>query len=59
MSDLKNRVRIGISIDKELAYDLAQLSEQTMIPKSKLMDRGIELILQEKKYKRPKKDKKK
>ena len=47
MSDLKNRVRIGNAVDKELYKRLKLLSEKTMIPISKLLDRGIELVLKE------------
>lgn len=53
MSDLKNRVRIGNAVDKQLFEKLKQLSEQTMIPMSRLLDRGIELLLEE--YKKPSK----
>jgi hypothetical protein len=51
MSDLTTRVRIGNAIDKKLFEQLKQLSEKTMIPMSKLLDRGIELVLAE--YKKP------
>lgn len=51
MSDLKNRARIGNAVDKELFERLKQLSEETMIPMSKLLDKGIELLLEE--YKKP------
>ncbi len=51
MSDLKNRVRIGNAIDKELFQQLKKLSKETMIPMSRLLDRGIELVLEE--YKEP------
>lgn len=51
MPDLKNRVRIGNAVDKELFNKLKQLSEKTMIPMSRLLDRGIELVLKE--YQKP------
>lgn len=51
MSDLKNRVRMGNAVDKMLFEKLKQLSKDTMIPMSRLLDRGIELVLQE--YKKP------
>ena len=51
MSDLTTRVRIGNAVDKELFEKLKQLSEKTMIPMSKLLDRGIELVLKE--YEKP------
>ena len=47
VSDLKTRIRIGNAVDKELFEQLKQLSEKTMIPMSRLLDRGIELVLQE------------
>jgi len=51
MSDLKNRVRIGNAVDKKLFDKLKELSKETMIPMSKLLDRGIELLLEE--YEKP------
>lgn len=51
MSDLTTRVRIGNAVNKELFEKLKQLSEKTMIPMSKLLDRGIELVLKE--YEKP------
>ena len=51
MSDLTTRVRIGNAVNKELFEKLKQLSKETMIPMSRLLDRGIELVLQE--YKKP------
>lgn len=51
MSDLTTRVRIGNAVDKELFEKLKQLSETTMIPMSRLLDRGIELVLKE--YEKP------
>ena len=51
MSDLTTRVRIGNAVNKELFERLKQLSEETMIPMSRLLDRGIELVLQE--YEKP------
>lgn len=51
MSDLTTRVRIGNAVNKELFEKLKQLSEETMIPMSRLLDRGIELVLQE--YEKP------
>lgn len=44
---LKNRVQIGSSIDKELYLKLKELSTETMIPMSKLLDKGISLVLEE------------
>ena len=47
MSELVNRVRIGSAIDKELYSKLKELSNETMIPMSRLLDRAIELVLVE------------
>ena len=46
MSDLTTRKRISNSIDKELYTKLKKLSEETSIPMSKLLDKGIELVLE-------------
>jgi len=51
VSDLKNRTRIGNAVDKKLFERLKQLSKETMIPISRLLDRGIKLVLEE--YKKP------
>lgn len=53
MSDLKNRERYTTSIDIVLLNKLKNLSKETMIPMSRLLDRGIELVLEE--YKKPSK----
>lgn len=45
--ELKNRIRVSTSIDKELYDKFEQLSSNTMIPKSKLFDKAIELVLKE------------
>lgn len=47
MSDLTTRIRIGNAVNKELFEKLKRLSEETMIPMSRLLDRGIELVLKE------------
>jgi len=47
MSDLTTRVRIGNAVEKNLFEKLKQLSKDTMIPMSRLLDRGIELVLKE------------
>ncbi len=44
---LKNRTRISNAIDTELYNKLTQLSKDTMIPISKLLDKAIELVLRE------------
>ncbi|WP_300891572.1 ribbon-helix-helix domain-containing protein [uncultured Clostridium sp.] len=43
--DLKNRVRFSTSLDKDLAKRLEDLSITTRIPKSKLVDEAIEILL--------------
>lgn len=43
--DLKNRVRFSTSLDKDLAKRLDYLSTNTRIPKSKLVDEAIEMLL--------------
>lgn len=44
---LKNRTPISNAVDTKLYEQLKQLSKETMIPMSKLLDRGIELVLKE------------
>ena len=44
---LTNRVRISNAIDKELYAQLKQISDETMIPISKLLDRSIKLLIEE------------
>ncbi|MDJ8951080.1 ribbon-helix-helix domain-containing protein [Clostridium perfringens] len=44
---LKNRTPISNSVDKELYSKLKDLSNETMIPMSKLLDKGIYLVLKE------------
>jgi hypothetical protein len=48
---LKNRTPISNAVDTQLFLKLKELSEQTMIPMSKLLDKGIELVLKE--YEKP------
>ena len=48
MSDLKNRKRIGTSIDLEVWDNFEKLAEKTKVPKSKLFDEALEDIV--KKY---------
>jgi predicted DNA-binding protein len=47
-NDLKNREPVNCAVDKELNLRLILLSKDTRIPKSKLLDEAIELLL--KKY---------
>ncbi|MEG0297444.1 MAG: ribbon-helix-helix domain-containing protein [Clostridium sp.] len=44
---LVTRKRFNTSIDIELFEQLDKLSERTLIPKSKLFDKAIELVLEE------------
>lgn len=48
MADLKNRTRIGNTVDNELLKQFKDLSESTRIPMSKLLDEAITDLL--KKY---------
>ena len=43
---LKTRIRFSTSLDKTLAQDLEKLSLDTRIPKSKLVDEAITLLLE-------------
>ena len=45
MGDLKNRKRYTNSLDNYLVDKLKNLSEETKIPQSKLLDEAIELVL--------------
>ena len=42
---LVNRIKVTTSIDKELSKKIDELSDKTRIPKSKLFDEAIELLL--------------
>ncbi len=42
---LKNRIRIGSAIDKDLHEGLKSLSQDTRIPISKLLDEAIQDLL--------------
>ena len=44
---LTNRVRISNAVDKELYAQLKQISDETMIPISKLLDQAIKLLIEE------------
>ena len=46
---LKNRVPLGSAVDKKLAEKLKELSKESKIPISKLLDEAIELLLDSKK----------
>jgi hypothetical protein len=50
MSDLKNRTRIGNTVDIELWERFRELSKETRIPMSKLLDEAIQDLLE--KYKK-------
>jgi metal-responsive CopG/Arc/MetJ family transcriptional regulator len=45
--ELVNRKRFNTSADINLLNSLDELSKETMIPKSKLIDRALELLLKE------------
>ena len=44
---LKNRTPISNAVDTRLYKQLQTLSKDTMIPISKLLDKGIKLVLEE------------
>lgn len=44
---LKTRTPISNAVKTELYQQLKQLSEETMIPISRLLDRAIELLMKE------------
>ena len=44
---LVNRKKLGSPVKKEYADKLKALSESTLIPQSKLMDRALELLFKE------------
>lgn len=43
---LKKRIRLGVSVDQELAEKIKKLSEQTRIPASRLFDEAIKDLLE-------------
>ena len=45
--ELKNRIRISTSIDLELNAKLEEISKKSMIPKSKLIDKALQLLCEE------------
>lgn len=44
---LKTRVQFASTLKKELAEELDKLHKKTLIPKSKLLDKAVELLLKE------------
>lgn len=44
---LKNRRKLGSPVKIENAEKLKELSEKTMIPQSKLLDKALELLFKE------------
>ena len=48
---LKNRTPISNAVDTSLFDQLKQFSKEYIIPKSRILDKSIELVLQE--YKKP------
>lgn len=51
---LKTRTPISNAVETKLYEQLKQLSDETMIPISRLLDRAIELVLKE--YEKPTSD---
>ncbi|MGL4654729.1 MAG: ribbon-helix-helix domain-containing protein [Sarcina sp.] len=47
---LKNRTKLTSSLDTSIYKDLDKLSELTRIPKSKLLDEAIQLLLEKHNY---------
>lgn len=47
MSKLVNRTKLGDAVKNELYDKITELSKKTQIPRSKLLDRAIELLLKE------------
>ncbi|MEW5569621.1 ribbon-helix-helix domain-containing protein [Rossellomorea marisflavi] len=45
MSDLKNRTRIGNTVDNQLLKKFKELSTETRIPMSKLIDEALRDLL--------------
>lgn len=45
--ELKNRVVLGSAVDRNLADELRMLSKETGVNISKLLDKGIVLVLKE------------
>jgi len=46
-NDLKTRERFTNTLDKTLLKQLQELSKETMIPISKLLDKAVEQLLKE------------
>lgn len=46
-NDLKNRTRFTNTLSNNLLERLQELSKETMIPMSKLLDKAIELLLEQ------------
>ena len=45
--ELKNRTPISNAVDTNLLNELRNLSSETSIPLSKLLDKGIKLVLEQ------------
>ena len=43
---LKNRKKLGSPVKKEYAEKLKQLSESTLVPQSRLLDKSLELLFE-------------
>lgn len=50
--DLKTRERFSTSVNKELLRAFEGLHDKTRIPKSKLIDEAMELLLEKHEYKK-------
>lgn len=46
-NDLKNRKRISTTIDNDIYSELKKLSDESMIPITKLFDKAILLLIEE------------
>lgn len=49
MSDLKNRARIGITVDNALLAQFRELSKKTKVPMSRLLDEALKDLLEKRK----------
>lgn len=48
---LKNRVKVGTSIDKEIYKEFQELAKETRIPISRLLDEALEDLIKKHKKK--------
>jgi metal-responsive CopG/Arc/MetJ family transcriptional regulator len=52
LGKLVNRTKLGDAVDNTLLEELTKLSKETNVPRSKLLDLAIELLLKEKEKER-------